>query len=515
MAKGPTDPSPSARDRRPTEWQSRRRLLTNTSWNIAGQALPLVAAIVAIPILIDSLGTARFGVLSLAWALVGYLTVFDFGLGRAVTREVIQILDEDRSQASGVVWTAVAAIFGLSCLGAALLAVITPFLVDDALQLPASLGEEARTTFYLVAAALPFVISTTALRGVLEAQGRFDLVNFVRAPTGIWTFAGPLLVLPFSNTLPPVVAMVVAARLVTWLLYLLLCVRNLPELKQWRRPTAQRLRALARFGGWVSVSNLLGPALVTTDRFLLAGLVSASAVAFYATPYDAVTKLLLVPISLGSVIFPAFAAMGSSDVSTTLSLARRGVTYLTLAIFPFALVIVTFANQLLTVWISGSFADESDRVLELLTIGVLANSLTWVSYSLLQSRGRPDLTAKIHLLEVVPYLIVLVIFVNAWGVNGAAIAWAGRTAVDCLAMNWMAGRRMLSGRGWFAWTGGVAAGLFLSLLVIALLQGFARFALAAAVGISFTFLAWKVMLETTDRAWLRSRLASVAGRVSS
>ena len=38
------------------------------------------------PILVDGLGTARFGVLTLAWAVIGYAQVFDLGIGRALTK---------------------------------------------------------------------------------------------------------------------------------------------------------------------------------------------------------------------------------------------------------------------------------------------------------------------------------------------------------------------------------------------------------------------------------------------
>ncbi len=50
--------------------------------NLAGHAAPLVAAVAAVPALIGSIGQERFGFLALAWALVGYFSFFDLGLGR-------------------------------------------------------------------------------------------------------------------------------------------------------------------------------------------------------------------------------------------------------------------------------------------------------------------------------------------------------------------------------------------------------------------------------------------------
>ena len=65
-----------------------RLLARNTVWNLGGQVAPLVVAIFAIPPLIKGLGTDRFGVLTLAWVVIGYFSLFDLGLGRALTKLV-------------------------------------------------------------------------------------------------------------------------------------------------------------------------------------------------------------------------------------------------------------------------------------------------------------------------------------------------------------------------------------------------------------------------------------------
>ena len=61
----------------------------NTGWNFVGTALPIAVAVIAIPPLIRELGVERFGVLTLAWVITGYFALFDFGLGRATTKFVL------------------------------------------------------------------------------------------------------------------------------------------------------------------------------------------------------------------------------------------------------------------------------------------------------------------------------------------------------------------------------------------------------------------------------------------
>ena len=65
-------------------------------WSFAGQMAPALIALLAIPPLLRGLGIDRFGVLSLAWTVVGYFSLFDLGLGWALTRVLSERLSTGR-----------------------------------------------------------------------------------------------------------------------------------------------------------------------------------------------------------------------------------------------------------------------------------------------------------------------------------------------------------------------------------------------------------------------------------
>ena len=66
------------------------RLVRNSVFNFLGLGIPFVAAVISIPLLIRVLGTERFGILTLAWIVIGYFSLFDLGLGRALTQVVAE-----------------------------------------------------------------------------------------------------------------------------------------------------------------------------------------------------------------------------------------------------------------------------------------------------------------------------------------------------------------------------------------------------------------------------------------
>jgi len=478
-----------------------RHLVRNVFWNLLGAGSPLLVAIVAIPLLIDGLGITRFGVLTITWMVVGYFSLFDLGLGRALTKLVAEKLGRGRDEeVPKLIWTALLLMMVLGLFGAMLLAVLSSWLVGDVLNIPAELHSETLSAFYLLAASVPIVISSAGLQGVLEAHQRFGLINAVRIPLGVFTFLGPVLVLLFSHSLVPVVAALVVARLLSWLAYVVLCLRVEPGLRQSISIDRQMFKPLISFGGWMTVSNIISPLMVYLDRFLIGAVLTMTAVSYYATPYEVVTRLLIVPAALMSVMFPAFATVLTQDKKRAALLYSKTIKYIFLLLFPAVLAIVTFANEGLNLWLGSEFAENSTLVLQILAVGVFLNAHANVPFGLVQSAGRPDLTAKLHLAELPFYLMVLWWLLNAYGVAGVALAWLLRVAVDAAVLFVMANRQLTTVSS-FTLKVFFTAGIALLLLVLgAVISDLTiRWLFLLLILLSFAIAAWFFIFSVYER----------------
>src|SRR5579864_2465549 len=189
-------------------------LARNTAWNLVGQILPMLVGILTIPVIISAMGVDRFGVLSLAWVVVGYFSLFDLGIGRALTKLVADKLGaNDERSIAPLAWTSLLLMFVLGTLGAVVTLFVSPLLVHRLLRIPPALQSETLHAFYLLAVSIPIVTVTAGFRGILEALQRFRIVNLIRLPMSIFSFAGPLVVFPFSHSLVPVIAVLVIGRL--------------------------------------------------------------------------------------------------------------------------------------------------------------------------------------------------------------------------------------------------------------------------------------------------------------
>lgn len=417
---------------------SGRLLARNTLLNLVGYSAPLLVAVVAVPLLIGGLGTARFGVLTLVWVVVGYFSLFDLGMGRALIKLVAEKLGEGRdSETPPVIWTGLTLMISIGVLGAVAVVLLAPWLVDGVLNIPEELRRETLYAFYMVAISVPMVIGTAGLRGVLEAQQRFGLVNAVRVPMSAFNFAGPLLVLPFSNSLFWVVAVLVAGRFAGMLAHLVLCFYTMPALRRGIVLSRALVKPVFKLGGWMTVAHGAGSLLVSLDRFLVGAMISASAVAYYATPGEIVGKLWFIPEALVGVLFAAFSASFLRDRERAMMLFGQGVKYIFLAVFPLTLIIVTLADEGLTLWLGAEFAANSYQILQWLAIGTLINVLSFVPYALVQSAGRPDLTGKVHLAELPAFVLLAWWLIGSYGLMGAVAAWVIRVAADALIMFYM------------------------------------------------------------------------------
>ena len=403
----------------------------NTLLNFIGQVVPLAIGVIAIPFIIKGLGADRFGLLSLAWVVFGYFAIFDLGLGRATTKYVAEALGKgDEGRVPVLLWTTVTIQLILGLLGAIIMLIITPLVTDRVLNIPHGLIQEARFTFYLLALSIPIILVSSSFSGALQARQRFDLVNLIRIPSSTFTFLMPLVGLMFELKLPGIIVLILCVKIATLIAFLTINIQIFPKIKKITFQSVLFVR-LFKFGGWVTVSSIVSPILVYLDRFLIGSILTMSAVTFYTAPFEAVTRLSIIPQSLAISLFPAFSALdGVGDRQKLEFYYASSVKYVLLVLTPIVLVVTIFGKEILKLWLGIEFATESAMALRILSVGVLINSIGSITFSLFQGTGRPDIPAKFHLLELPLHLVAAYILISHWGITGAALAWTVRVTFD-------------------------------------------------------------------------------------
>jgi O-antigen/teichoic acid export membrane protein len=492
-----------------------RTLARNAAVQFLGQAVPLALGLLTIPFVVRGLGPERFGLLSLAWALIGYFTMFDLGLGRAATKRVSEVLASGQESAvPPIVWSAVVAQAGLGVAGALLLGVLAGPLVDHVLKMPAALVDEARVGLYILAVSVPVFLVMGSLRGVLEAAQRFDLINIVRGPFLASYFIMPLVGVALRFDLRGIIALLVLAAGAALMAYAWQCARLFPALRSRPRVHVGEFRALLRFGSWISVTAIVAPVLVQLDRFMIGAMLSVAAVGYYAAAYEMVTRLWIVPGSLSATLFPAFAALKSNRQDERLPLLlRKAVRQLLLLLGPVVAILIPFAHDVVRLMFGPEYAARSAVVLQILAVGVLVNCLVFVPVALIQAVGRPDLSARFHLAEIPLHVLLVWVLVGKMGIVGAALAWSIRATTDAVLQFWAVARLTHLPRG-FAWADRMphtlallAAVTLVAWLLVGLVAAeWLRLVLAAVLLGGAAGIIWRYLLDERERTHLTALL---------
>ena len=421
-----------------------KSILQNSLYNLLGYGIPLLFAIVLIPFLIKGLGEERFGILSLAWVIIGYFSFFDFGIGKALTKIIAEKLGQNKTEEiPRYFWTAFYLMLAISFIGAVVLLFFISTIVNKTFTISESMQKETLDTFYILTFSIPIVTTTAGIRGLLEAYQKFGIINTIRTFLGVTSFLIPLLCLYFTTSLFLIVVFLIVVRIIVWFLYLSQCFKMNNELKSNFGFHSNLIKPIFRLSGWMTVSNITVPLIVYMDRFLIGALVSAVAIAYYTTPYEVVSKLLVIPGAITGVLFPTFSANYASNPEFIKKIVLRAIKYIFVILFPLVFVIIGFSNEGLTLWLGKNFADESSLILQFLAAGVLFNSIAYIPFTFLEGIGRPDITAKIQLAELPIYLLLMWIVIQKAGINGAALVWFLRMIVDALLLFFFAKKKLM------------------------------------------------------------------------
>ncbi|WP_170979155.1 flippase [Roseomonas sp. HF4] len=483
-----------------------RRLVSGVLWNAAGRGVPLLLALALTPVLVHLLGTERWGLFTLALALVGIFGVFDLGLGMALTRAVSERIGQGRgAEAPALVGATLISLMVLSAVMGGIAFALMPLLIERVLLVPPALKAEALAAFRLLALGAPLVVLNAALWGVLAAWQRFRAANLVNMPVSIFYYLGPVIALLVWDSLVAVMAALVLVRLASGLAYAALAWRHVPGLGLAQARFAL-LRPLLRQGGWMSLSGALTQVLLYADRFLIGALIGLTAVAFYATPLDLVMRMWILPVAVAQALLPAIASSFRVAPERTALLLRRGALIVAAVGLPACLVLVAGAEWLLWLWLGTEFAEGGGMVLRILSVGIFFSCLAFVPGTFLDAIGRPDVTASFSLAQAAVFLPLGAGLLVLVGIEGAAIAWALRAATDCAGRFLLAARfypaAATSGRALLPLMAVAGAGLALMVPLPGLLPAAALGAVTLAAALA---VGWRAA-PAEDRATMLRRL---------
>ena len=480
------------------------RMLKFTGWNLFGLCAPMAVAFFALPPLRGRMGEDIYGAFMFLLTVINYLSILDLGLGRAVTQSMsARIASRKLEELPAIFWTAMAMMLAFALIGMAVFFPLIPSIVCKWSRIPAGLQADAAYTLFAAGFGTPFLVLAACLVGVLEAHQKFKLINIIRLPMQTYTFLGPLAVALVSHSLLAPVVALLAGKAVECAIYFTACLWDVPVLRRGICFQRKLVRQLFVLGGWMSVSSIAMLVLNQINSALMFALLPVAMVGFYATIAEMVIRLLIFPRAVVSVLFPSFSAQHVLVEGSLADLYAKGVKSLLIFSFPVILMLFAFAGEALTVWQDAAFSAESAGVMRWLTAGIFVYSLSFVPFSLLQGVGRPDVSAKLHLIEIPLTIALAWSLMKQFGMQGAGGAWFIRCGFETVAMALLANRYAPGSGRAMRRAAGVIGVALLFMGAMALIPSFLmRLALYPVELAAFLLLSWRWLLTAAERVAL-------------
>jgi len=407
------------------------RISAPVAVTFASNVVPLLLVLAVIPGLARELDSATFGFFMVGWSSLGFTSLLDFGLGRAIAHYAARASGGEATTAAPLCQAAFAllAILGVALCGALMCAHwLARFFFAQ--------WEETATAVRWLILCVPFAVLTAGARGALEGAARFNAAAGARVISAFLLIVVPAAVAHTHPTLSAIGVGFLAARLLAMAVTVSF-ERRYSGLLRWPsmryRQNQASYRTVVSYSGWVGTSNLLGSLLAYFDRIALS-LSSLVQVAVYSPPFELASRVLMVPGAIVTVLFTAFSRANRSSGEVRLIL-RRGYLSCLVWMAPTLVVLAVFAAEILGLWLGDSYRPEQQVIARYICLGVLLNGLGHVPVAALQGLGQPRMATFVHMVELLPVGLLFYWLVSINGAIGAAQAWAIRSGADLALMH--------------------------------------------------------------------------------
>lgn len=396
----------------------------------------MLVSLMTVPAFVHAIGKHRYGVVATLMLILGYSGVVNLGLGKATSQRIAALGAADGRQSASVLWTSVVVNFALGVVGGFLVWPFASYLLEHRMEMDGALRSEVSATLPWVLFAFPVTTLSGVLAGALVGVERFLLMNAILVTNTCLLQVVPLLVaMSVSVALDTVVASIVILNVVC--IFALFAAVYLVIIKDHGfRFSFAEARRLLTYGGWVALTSLVGPLMTVADRFVIGAVQGAAAVTEYNVPYRLGVRTTVLSNAVSRALFPRLS--GPSTDGAKMDRVFEAVFRSLLVVgTPLTVLAVVVIEPFLSVWISEDFGLAAGRIGRVLCVGFWANGLALLPLTKLMADGKPDLVAKAHLSELVPYFIAMGVGLHFFGVVGAAVAFSLRVALDFVVLSVM------------------------------------------------------------------------------
>lgn len=419
------------------------RVARDSLTSYARYAVTILIQLALVPFMVRRLGDDGYGLWTLSFSVLGFLSLADFGLTTGVVRFVAECKGSGDLDRRNRMLSTVSVVYGVLALACVVvLAAFTPFYAG-AFDIPEGSRREAELVLWIlasrsIAVSLPFAVWRSAVFG----DRHIFLFNVLEAAGVVLWAAGAFAVLLLGGGIVAVSIANVTALAVQFGAFFVAAYRLVPGLKvSWRLADRGLLREAASVGLSQLVVGISSLVLLRTAPIIVKLRLTLSDVALYGVVLKVAENVLLGLKQGIHVLAPLAAEL--SGRGDRVAIRRVVVTGARLTFAPAAVIAAVgwaLGQQALHWWIGPDYARGWVVLGILLTSMALVMPQT-VASTVFTMTGLHRLTSYAALAGVALNLGSSLLFAHIFDLEGVALGTLAATlAVDVAAVAWMTSR---------------------------------------------------------------------------
>lgn len=401
-----------------------KNIRRNVIFSGVGYILPLLAALLTIPLMLKYFGVDQYGLYIICISLIGFMSFVDLGVGQAVIKYVAEY--EATGQAhkvKPVLDIALLMYLGLGLLMVTALFVFSPALAGFLYESPQQ-AADASIALRITSLALFLSYINQFFLNVSRAYHRFDVPAVIHNAGNISGVVLTTLLLLAGYALHEVLWGYVFIQAIALCSGYLAGRKVLPAGVQFGMAFDLPIfRGMISFSAYTFVSNFVIALVTRADKLLIGGIIGTEAVTYYQIPYTIAQMANGIVNTLVVILFPRFSELSSLKVKTELLNLYRHATHVVFFISGLiAVMLIAAGGNFLSLWVSPEFADKTTLTLQIIALFSFFNANLSVAYWAAQGSGQARLIAFVLVLSGVAYGIGLFALGKLYSYNGVAVA---------------------------------------------------------------------------------------------
>lgn len=353
-------------------------------------ALNMVVGLAYTPFLIRSLGQSEYGLYSIVYTVISYLTVMDMGFGNSIiiyTARYINQGDKEKQDKLHGMFFLIYCVIGVI---ATLIGIILFFNVDTLFGNSMTVEElsKARVMMLILTFNLAITFPLSIFGNIITAHEKFIINKLLKI---LQIILQPMMMIPLLLLGYKAIAMVVVvtlANVICLLLNTIICIKNLDVRLKFKGFDFSLLKEIFAYSFFIFLNQIIDKANWSLGQFLLGSLVGTAATAVFAVSTQLNNMYMNFSTAISGVMLPKVTKMEDSKASnkefTDVFVKTGRVQYLLMALIITGFVLF---GQVFINWWAGPGYEDAYIIACILMIPVTIPLIQNIGLSILQAKN--------------------------------------------------------------------------------------------------------------------------------